>query len=90
MSRTGQEPYGCELAPLASNTVSRESDGRLAVLLRITRRGVPIATAPLRLTVSEAERVHAALCHALDQEPAPSDAPECRKPIQYSGGPQRF
>lgn len=59
------------LAPLASNTVSRESDGRLAVLVRITRRGAPIATAPLRLTVSEAERVHAALCHALDQEPAP-------------------
>ncbi len=31
------------MTPLPSNTVSRESDGRLAVLLRATRRGVPIA-----------------------------------------------
>ncbi|KOU02855.1 hypothetical protein ADK86_10415 [Streptomyces sp. NRRL F-5755] len=75
---------------MAGTTVSHEPDGRLTVLLQITRRGAPIATAPLRLTAAEAERVHAALCHALDQEPAPRDAPECRKPIQYSGGRQRF
>ncbi|MEU7435096.1 hypothetical protein AB0B07_30320 [Streptomyces sioyaensis] len=70
--------------------MSREPDGRMALLLQITRHGDPVASAPLRLTVAEAERVHAALCHALDQEPVPSDAPECRKPIQYPGGRQRF
>ncbi|MGW7485836.1 hypothetical protein [Streptomyces sp. NPDC054786] len=62
----------------------------MALTLQITRHGEPVAAAPLRLTVAEAERVHAALCHALDQEPAPGDAPDCRKPIQYPGGRQRF
>ncbi|MGX1758475.1 hypothetical protein ACWIG5_16460 [Streptomyces lydicus] len=84
------EAQGWEIAPVAGRAVSRDLDGRLALTLQITRHGDPVACAPLWLTVTEAERVHAALCHALDQEPVPSDAPECRKPIQYPGGRQRF
>ncbi|WP_229699825.1 hypothetical protein [Streptomyces kronopolitis] len=62
----------------------------MALTLQITRHEKPVATAPLRLTVAEAERVHTALCHALDQEPVPDNAPPCRKAIQYPGGRQRF
>ncbi|MEU7234024.1 hypothetical protein [Streptomyces chrestomyceticus] len=70
--------------------VSLEADDRMALTLQITRRGELFATAPLRLTMAEAERIHAALCHALNREAAPLDAPECRKPIQYSGGRRRY
>ncbi|MEV6128561.1 hypothetical protein AB0M05_17275 [Streptomyces violaceusniger] len=31
-----------------------------------------------------------ALCYALGDEPAPQDAPECRKPVRYPGGRQRY
>ncbi|MFJ2515656.1 hypothetical protein ACIPEL_36565 [Streptomyces griseoviridis] len=48
-----------------------------------------MASPSLLLTVAEAENLHASLCYALDGEPAPDDAPDCRKPIQYPGG-QRF
>lgn len=70
--------------------VCSEPDGWMALMLQITRHGDLFATAPLRLTVAEAERMHAALCHALAREPAPSDAPECRKPIQHSSGWRRY
>ncbi len=90
MSRTARETPGWEIAPVASKSVNRGPDGRMALTLQITRHGDLVATAPLQLTVAEAERVHAALCHALDQEPVPDDAPVCRKSIQYPGGRQRF
>ncbi|MFF8898890.1 hypothetical protein ACF082_15630 [Streptomyces lydicus] len=90
MSPTARETTEWEITPVASKSVNRGPDERIALTLQITRNGKPVATAPLRLTVAEAERVHAALCHALDQEPVPSDAPECRKSIQYPGGRQRY
>ncbi|MFE5740653.1 hypothetical protein [Streptomyces celluloflavus] len=58
--------------------------------LRIDRYGEYVATVPLVLTVAEAEHLHAALCYLLDAEPVPPDAPECREPIQRSGGQQRY
>ncbi|WP_284709442.1 hypothetical protein [Streptomyces malaysiensis] len=42
------------------------------------------------LTVLEAEQLHAALCYALGGEPAPENAPECRKPVRYPGGRQKY
>lgn len=90
MSRSSRETSGWEIAPVASKSVNHGPDGEMALPLQITRHGRPVATAPLRLTVAEAERIHAALCHALDQEPVPSGAPECRKSVQYPGSRQRF
>ncbi|MFD7286107.1 hypothetical protein [Streptomyces sp. NPDC059863] len=76
------------LAP--SRALSRDQNGHLALTLQIARLGGQLATAPLVLTLVDAERLHAALCYALDGKPVPADAPECRKSIQYSGGRQRF
>ncbi|BBJ42178.1 hypothetical protein SSPO_048960 [Streptomyces antimycoticus] len=77
-------------ATSAGLRVHREGDDRLTVTLQITRLGEPVALAPLVLTVDEAEQLHAGLCFALGQEAPPVGAPECRKPIRYSGGRQRY
>ncbi|MET8399952.1 hypothetical protein [Streptomyces sp900116325] len=90
MSGTTRDGREWEIGPATRKTVGREQDGRLTVPLQITHHGALVATAPLRLTVADAEHLHASLCHALDKEPAPADAPDCRKPIQYPGGRQRF
>ncbi|MFE2092883.1 hypothetical protein ACWD4L_34440 [Streptomyces sp. NPDC002596] len=90
MSRSTGGARQWEIAPAASKAVIREQDGRLTLPLQINRHDAPVATARLLLTVAEAEQLHASLCHALDKEPVPDGAPECRKPIQYPGGRHRF
>ncbi|MFE2635595.1 hypothetical protein ACFXKX_31445 [Streptomyces scopuliridis] len=87
-SERGVPDWQIELAP--SRALSRDQNGHLALTLQIVRLGEQLATAQLVLTMADAERLHAALCYALNGEPVPDDAPECRKPIQYSGGRQRF
>ncbi|MFE9887633.1 hypothetical protein [Streptomyces scopuliridis] len=90
MSRSERGVPDWQIRLVPNRSLSRERSGQLALTLQIVRPGEQLATAPLVLTVAEAERLHAALCYALNAEPAPDDAPECRKSIQYSGGRQRF
>ncbi|MEU5638000.1 hypothetical protein [Streptomyces milbemycinicus] len=58
--------------------------------LHISQGGQHRAIADLELTPAEAEQLHAALCYALGEQPPPPDAPECRQPVHYSGGRQRY
>ncbi|QKV94328.1 hypothetical protein HUT19_23345 [Streptomyces sp. NA02950] len=67
-------------------TVRRRSDDGFTIPLQATRNGRRIGTAELRLTLVSAEHLHAALCYALDGQPPPLDAPDCRRPIRYSRG----
>ncbi|QFR00026.1 hypothetical protein F9278_32025 [Streptomyces phaeolivaceus] len=64
--------------------VRRTGDDRLAVPLRVTRTGGDPADTELTLTLAEAEHLHAALCRALDSQPPPPNAPDCRRPVQAS------
>ncbi|MFI0820436.1 hypothetical protein ACH4TX_31290 [Streptomyces sp. NPDC021098] len=58
--------------------------------LQIGSDGRYLAVTELRLTPASAEQLHAALCYALDGQLPPSDAPECRQPVRYPGGWQRY
>ncbi|WP_216588063.1 hypothetical protein [Streptomyces brasiliscabiei] len=66
--------------------VRRTGDGHLAVPLRVTRTGGDLTDTELTLTLAEAEHLHAALCRALDGEPVPLAAPDCRQSVQVSPG----
>ncbi|MBU3871415.1 hypothetical protein KN815_47440 [Streptomyces sp. 4503] len=81
---------GWEVGPVPGRGLRRERDGYLALPLQVVRSGQHVALTSLVLTVAEAEQLHAALCYALGAEPAPEDAPECRKPVRYPGGRQRY
>lgn len=87
--RTGG-PEGWQVGLVPGRGLRREWDGHLALPLQVVRSGQHVALASLVLTVAEAEQLHAALCYALGNEPAPADAPECREPIHYPGGRQRY
>lgn len=78
------------IGPVPGLGLRRDKDGHLVLPLAVAHRGKHLALAPLELTVAEAEQLHAALCYALGGEPAPEDAPECRKPVRYPGGRQRY
>jgi hypothetical protein len=64
--------------------VRRTDDDCLAVPLRLSLAGGHTTDTDLTLTLSEAEHLHAALCRALDGEPAPPTGPDCRRSIQVS------
>ena len=64
--------------------VRRMGDKRLAVPLRLIRTGEEPTDTELTLTLAEAEHLHAALCRALDSQPPPPAAPECRQSVQAS------
>jgi hypothetical protein len=67
--------------------VRRTDDDRLAVPLRLSHTGAGhAADAEMTLTLAEAEHLHAALCRALDGQPVPEDAPDCRQTVQASPG----
>ncbi|MFF7388658.1 hypothetical protein ACFZAE_09435 [Streptomyces scabiei] len=66
--------------------VRRTDPQRLAVQLRVTRTGGHPTETELTLTVTEAEHLHAALCRALDGQPPPPAAPDCRQQVQTSPG----
>ncbi|MGY0058271.1 hypothetical protein ACWY4P_17245 [Streptomyces sp. LZ34] len=59
-------------------------------LSRSAAAGSTALIAELELTPAEAEQLHAALCYALGGQQPPTDAPECRQPIRYPGGRQRY
>ncbi|MEU7320454.1 hypothetical protein ABZ682_07820 [Streptomyces griseoviridis] len=90
MRRTAHKTPEWQVERAADRPVTRDQDGTLTVPLRLAHFGEHMASPSLLLTVAEAENLHASLCYALDGEPAPDDAPDCRKPIQYPGGRQRF
>ncbi|WP_330287805.1 hypothetical protein [Streptomyces sp. NBC_00576] len=64
----------------------RTEDNRFALPLRLTRTGDQPTDTTLTLTPAEAEHLHAALCRALDGQPAPPSALDCRSPVQTSPG----
>ncbi|WP_371578561.1 hypothetical protein [Streptomyces sp. NBC_01314] len=66
--------------------VRRTHDNRLAVPLRLSLTDGHATDTELALTLAEAEHLHAALCRALDGEPTPPAAPDCRRPVQASPG----
>ncbi|MGW0845912.1 hypothetical protein ACWD26_38410 [Streptomyces sp. NPDC002787] len=61
-------------------------DNRLAVPLRLSLTDGDATDTELTLTLAEAEHLHAALCRALDGQPTPPSAPDCRQPVQVSPG----
>ncbi|MEE1766507.1 MULTISPECIES: hypothetical protein [unclassified Streptomyces] len=70
--------------------VRRTADNRLAVPLRLSLTDGHATDAELTLTLAEAEHLHAALCRALDGEPTPPAAPDCRQSVQASPGTSRI
>ncbi|WP_326580208.1 hypothetical protein OG889_21040 [Streptomyces sp. NBC_00481] len=78
MNWTIERPPGCP--------VRRTDDNRLAVPLRLSRTDGHSTDTELTLTLAEAEHLHAALCRALDGEPPPPAAPDCRQSVQASPG----
>ncbi|OPF80029.1 hypothetical protein VT50_0214990 [Streptomyces antioxidans] len=67
----------------------RVEGGLLELPLHVLKPG-RASLVSLVLTMVEAEQLHAALCDALGDEPAPVDAPECRQPVRYPGGRQKY
>jgi len=86
--RRAQAEWRIEPAPVGLR-VRREGD-QLTLTLRVVRLRQPVALAPLILTLDESEQLHAGLCFALGPEPARADAPECRRPVRYPGGRERY
>lgn len=80
---------GWKVAPAPGRGLRPGKGGLLELPLHVLRPG-PASLASLVLTVVEAEQLHAALCYALGNEPAPKDAPECRQPVRYPGGRQKY
>lgn len=72
---------GWQLSP-APGRPARRAEDTIAVPLRLSRHGVHAADADLVLGLVEAEQLHAALCFALGDQPAPRDAPGCRRGLQ--------
>ncbi|MEU5271008.1 hypothetical protein AB0G77_21185 [Streptomyces hygroscopicus] len=86
MSRASE---GWQVGPAPGRGLRPGKDGLFELPLQVLRPG-RASLASLVLTVVEAEQLHAALCYALGGEPAPEDAPECRKPVRYPGGRQMY
>jgi hypothetical protein len=80
---------GWQVGPVPGRGLRHGKDGLLELPLQVLRPG-RASLASLVLTVAEAEQLHAALCYALGDEPAPANAPECRKPVRYPGGRQQY
>ncbi|MGO4747910.1 hypothetical protein AB4212_04605 [Streptomyces sp. 2MCAF27] len=79
-----------QIGPVPGRGLRRTRDGELALPLQISSGGQHRAIAELELTPAEAEQLHAALCYALGGQQPPADAPECRQPVHYPGGRQRY
>jgi len=73
-----------EIKRTPGHPLHRADDDRLALPLSLSRDGEHATDAELVLSLAEAEHLHAALCRALDGTPAPSNAPDCRRPVQTS------
>ncbi len=82
-------PEDWRVGPAPGRGLRPGNDGVLELPLQVLRPG-RASRVSLILTVVEAEQLHAALCYALGDEPAPKGAPECRKPVRYPGGRQKY
>lgn len=80
---------GWQVGPVPGRGLRRGNDGLLELPLQVLRPG-RASLASLVLTVVEAEQLHAALCYALRDEPAPANAPGCPKPVRYPGERQQY
>ncbi|GAA2299485.1 hypothetical protein [Streptomyces violaceusniger] len=80
---------GWQVGPAPGRGLRQGNDGLLELPLHVLRPG-RASLASLVLTLVEAEQLHAALCYMLGGEPAPENAPECRKPVRYPGGRQKY
>lgn len=74
-------PRGWHVSPAAERPV-RRADDTVVVPLRLSRDGERAAEVDLVLGLVAAEQLHAALCFALGDQPAPRDAPGCRRGVQ--------
>ncbi|MBI0381338.1 hypothetical protein JBE27_35040 [Streptomyces albiflaviniger] len=81
---------GWRISPVPGRGLRRAKGGELALPLQILQGGQHRAIAGLELTPAEAEQLHAALCYGLAEQPPPPGAPECRQPVRYPGGRQRY
>ncbi|AUA10154.1 hypothetical protein CFP59_02251 [Streptomyces malaysiensis subsp. malaysiensis] len=80
---------GWQVGPAPGRGLRSGEGGLLELPLHVLKPG-RVSSASLVLTVVEAEQLHAALCYALGDEPAPANAPECRRPVRYPGGRQKY
>ena len=78
------------ISPAPGRVLYRADGGALALPLQISSDGQHLVVTELRLAPASAEQLHAALCYALDGQLPPDNAPECRQPVRYSGGRQRY
>ncbi|MEU5189637.1 hypothetical protein AB0G83_21160 [Streptomyces klenkii] len=82
--------HGLRINRVPSKPVRREADGSIAVPLWLERHNRYYADWVLRLSVAEAEHLHAQLCRALDgasvTTPADHRTPDCRKDVRGSMG----
>lgn len=79
------EPHGMRISRVPDQRVRQEPDGSLAVSLWLHRDGTSGTGLALRLSPAEAEVLHAQLCYALDEEPAPMPdgrLPDCRPSLR--------
>ncbi|MFC5719561.1 hypothetical protein ACFP1Z_05130 [Streptomyces gamaensis] len=87
--RNGGFPHGLRISRVPSKPVRRETEETLAIPLWLQRDGKFDGDVTLRLSLSEAELLHAQLCRALDGVPVttpPDRTPECRKDVRGSKG----
>jgi hypothetical protein len=75
---------GREIKRTPGRPLHRTGNDRLALPLRLFRKGERAADAELSLSPAEAEHPHAALCRALDDHPAPVNSPDCCRRVQMS------
>lgn len=71
-----------QIERIPGSRVHRTDDDRVALPLRLSRSGEHATDAELRLSLAEAEHLHAALCRVLDGHPVPPAAPDCRTEVE--------
>lgn len=81
---TAQRARGWRIDTIPGRPVRRDQAGRYELPLWLLRDGEHRADLPLTLSPAEAEMLHAQICRALDGEPVPPDAPDCRRTVQTS------
>jgi hypothetical protein len=87
MADNVRTPGGWRLERPTGSPLTRTEDEQVLLPLSIVKGDEEVARASVVLTRAEAEFLHAQLCRALDGQPTPAGAPECRYTLQ--GDPRR-
>lgn len=87
MAGSTMRPGGWRLERPTGLPLGRTEHEQVVLPLSIVKGDEEVAQASVVLTLAEAEFLHAQLCRALDGQPVPAGAPECRYTIQ--GDPRR-